>query len=82
MTRSELNELFQKYLFRPPTDKEWSIHGFKNYAQFEGEISVCNERNILLKNQNSNVGKIAILLTDMENRSKTGIFPCKAIFNG
>lgn len=63
MTRDELNKLFQKYLFRIPTDKEWSIHRVKNYAEFEEEILGCNERNILLENQNSNVGKIAILLT-------------------
>lgn len=63
MTRLELNQLFQKYLFRNPSENEWKIHGAKYYNEFEKEISDCKERREIIKNKDVNVGKIAFLLT-------------------
>lgn len=65
MTRTELNDLFKQYLYRAPTEREWTVHGGKNYHVFEKEISECKERSEILRTdtKNVNVGKIAFLLT-------------------
>lgn len=63
MTRTELNNLFEKYLYRNPTEVEWRTHGDKRYVDFEKEISNCKERNEILKNDIFKINKIAFLLT-------------------
>lgn len=70
MTREELGKLFKDYLFRDFTEREWKIHGPKNYSDLETEILTCDERKKILNNlyNQNNVNykfndKIAILLT-------------------
>jgi len=60
MTRNELKTLFNHYLRRDFSEKEWLTHGNKQYHIFEDEISKCKEYNELNLKQNI---KIGILLT-------------------
>jgi hypothetical protein len=43
MERTQLFDLFQKYLNRSPSGKEIIIHQKKNYHEFINEISICQE---------------------------------------
>ena len=43
MTKSQLSELFKKYLLRDYKDHEWNIHGNKEYNAFEKELQNCEE---------------------------------------
>lgn len=64
MERQQLIELFKRYLNRPPTNVDVSLHQHKNYKNFEIELSGCDE---FVRLQNSpkvnKKGKIAILLS-------------------
>jgi hypothetical protein len=62
MEVKELREIFKKYLKRDCTESEIKIHGRKDYADFEKEITNCDE----YRKVNGGVKvkeKIAILLT-------------------
>jgi hypothetical protein len=63
MSIDELKYLFNKYLLRIPNSIEYSIHQNKNYADFEIEISNCEERKFVLKNNRRMTRKIALLLS-------------------
>jgi hypothetical protein len=62
MTREELTNIFNHYLNRDFTDKEWLIHGYKEPNSFIKEISKCDEYYELQK-ESSPPPKIGILLT-------------------
>lgn len=63
MTREEIGRLFNKYLYRNFTEKEFDIHGKKDFDLFEEEISKCRERNEILSRDGRKLGKIAFLIT-------------------
>lgn len=63
MSNEQLINLFQKYLNRPPSNEEISIHVNKNFTSFEYEISNCQERKIYLSKNVSTKKKIALLLS-------------------
>jgi hypothetical protein len=63
MTKEELNILFDKYLLRKPSEREWAIHGNKKFSDFENEISNCKERAEILSKYDLKGSKIAFLLT-------------------
>ena len=44
MTRSQLDEIFQRYLERKPNETDIKFHFKKRYQDFEKEIAVCPER--------------------------------------
>jgi hypothetical protein len=62
MTREELTEIFNHYLKRDFTNKEWTTHGYKEIGLFRKEISKCDEYNELQR-LSYVPPKIGILLT-------------------
>jgi hypothetical protein len=62
MTREELTGIFNHYLNRDFTNKEWISHGNKNPESFRREISKCEEYNNL-QIASGPSPKIGILLT-------------------
>jgi hypothetical protein len=65
MSHSQLEELFQTFLYRSPTPFEVSTHGRKSYTDFKKEISNCLERKLLLESANrpKTSFKIGIIIT-------------------
>lgn len=58
MLKSEVHDLFQKYLHRNPTKEEYKRFGAYDFEELESEISVCNERKSILENP-----RIAVLVS-------------------